>query len=56
MSEFASAGVSKSGFVLKVIAPDVEIESFSASSTDKEYPITSFSISSTATDKTFNVF
>ena len=56
MSEFASAGVSKSGFVLKVIAPDVEIESFSASLPDNEYPMTSSSISSTVTDKTFNVF
>ena len=29
LSEFVSVGVSKSGFVLKVIAPEVEIESFS---------------------------
>ena len=49
-------GVSKSGFVLKVIAPDVEIESLSASLPDKEYPIASSSTSSTVTDKTFNVF
>ena len=56
LSELASAGFSKSGFVLKVIAPEVEIESFSASFPDKEYPITSFSISSTVTDKTFNIF
>ena len=56
LSEFASVGASKSGFVLKVIAPDVEIESFSASLPDKEYPMTSSSTSSTVTDKTFNVF
>ena len=56
LSEFVSVGVSKSGFVLNVIAPDVEIESFSASLPDKEYPITSSSTSSTVTDKTFNVF
>ena len=56
LSEFVSVGFSKSGFVLKVIAPEVEIESFSASFPDKEYPITSFSISSTVTDKTFNIF
>ena len=31
LSEFVSVGFSKSGFVLNVIAPDVEIESFSAS-------------------------
>ena len=41
---------------MNVIAPDVEIESFSASLPDKEYPITSSSISSTMTVKTFNVF
>ena len=37
LSEFVSVGFSKSGFVLNVIAPDVEIESFSASLPDKEY-------------------
>ena len=56
LSEFVSVGFSKSGFVLNVIAPDVEIESFPASLPDKEYPITSSSTSSTVTDKTFNVF
>ena len=56
LSEFVSVGVSKSGFVLKLTAPDVEIESLSASLPDKEYPIASSSISSTVTDKTFNIF
>ena len=56
LSEFVSVGFSKSGFVLNVIAPDVEIESFSASLPDKEYPIVSSSTSSAVTDRTFNVF
>ena len=56
LSAFVSSGVSKSGFDLKVIAPDVEIDSFSASLPDNEYPITSSSTSSTVTDKTFKVF
>ena len=56
LSELASDGVSKSGLVLKEIAPEVEIESLSESLPDKEYPIASSSTSSTVTDKTFNVF
>ena len=51
-----SDGDSKSGFELKVIAPEVDIDNFSESGPDREYPIESSSISVTLTDKTFKVF
>ena len=51
-----SDGDSKSGFELKVIAPEVDIDSFSESGPDREYPIESSSTSVTLTDKTFKIF
>ena len=49
-------GDSKSGFELKVIAPEVEIDNLSESEPDKENATGSFSISSTTTVRTTNVF
>ena len=56
LSVFESFGFSKSGLVLNVIWPDVDIDNLSASLPDREKPIGSFSISSTDTVNTTRVF
>ena len=53
---FESFGFSKSGLVLNVIWPVVDIDNLSASLPDREKPIGSFSISSTVTVNTTRVF